>query len=67
MFTLYYGKESKCRFRKHSFFIYKLKLTPLHVAVWRGFLPLAAALLQAGAHTEVTDANGILFIFIEHL
>ena len=34
------------------------KITPLTFAIWTGFLPIAAALLQAGASTDVVDAKG---------
>ena len=34
------------------------KITPLTYAIWTGFLPIAAALLQAGASTDVVDAKG---------
>ena len=36
------------------------KLTPLHLAIWKGFLHLASTLLKAGSKTKVYDS----FFFI---
>lgn len=33
------------------------KITPLTLAIWSGFIPLAAALLQAGARLDILDAR----------
>ena len=32
------------------------KLAPIHLAIWKGFLPLASALLQAGSNPNLVDA-----------
>jgi len=36
----------------------------LHIAIWKGFLPLAAALLQAGANPNIIDGKNISFVLI---
>ncbi|EAY00675.1 hypothetical protein TVAG_208670 [Trichomonas vaginalis G3] len=36
----------------------KQELTPLHIAIWKGFLHLAAPLLKAGANQDAADSGG---------
>lgn len=39
------------------------KLAPIHLAIWKGFLPLASALLQAGSNPNLVDAlQKLIFI-----
>ena len=41
--------------------------TPLHYAIFKGFLPLAATLLQAHADPDIPDKYTVFFLtFIEH-
>lgn len=41
--------------------------TPLHYAIFKGFLPLAATLLQAHADPNLADKNTVLFLFFIEL
>ena len=36
----------------------KQKLAPLHIAIWKGYLHLAAPLLKAGANQDIEDNGG---------
>ena len=42
----------------------KHKLTPLHYAIFKGFLPIAAALLQGKADPNIMDDQTVCFLFI---
>ena len=40
------------------------RFSPLHYAIFKGFLPLAATLLQAHANPNVPDVHTVLFFYI---